>query len=343
MVRLQRNIWGQKLAYLTSKPPPTHTANPTHSSLYQLLQPPSQEVRRHYANVTDPPSLAQFLSFVQKCKGSSAPGPSLFRYCMLKNAAPTILEAVYYIVSICLKVQGFPKRFKVALLFPIPKAYGPLALTNMRPIALLEIVYKLTTGWLAQAIRTAATSAPTPLLHSSQFGSKADSVLQEPLFLLQAILEDAAEHPLKDLWVVLADVQAAFDSVGPGSKALTMRAAGLPESAINLIIDADDSASISVITPAAGISDPFPAQQGYRQGDPFSVLGWLLFINPLLVWLADGLPATAPTVNHTPSHPIQQKHNDTHLRCDNPPMEGCYQLSHSSTRQPSLTFIDDGA
>ena len=168
-------------------------------------------------------------------------------------------------------------------------------------------------------------------------------MLQEPLFLLQAILEDAAEHPLKDLWVVLADVQAAFDSVGPGSKALTMRAAGLPESAINLIIDADDSASISVITPAAGISDPFPAQQGYRQGDPFSVLGWLLFINPLLVWLADGLPATAPTVNHTPSDPIQQKHNGTHLRCDNPPMEGCYQLSHSSTRQPSLTFIDDGA
>ena len=44
--------------------------------------------------------------------------------------------------------MGLPASLKDAYLYPIPKQSQSRLLTQMRPISLLEIGYKLTTGWL---------------------------------------------------------------------------------------------------------------------------------------------------------------------------------------------------
>jgi hypothetical protein len=66
-------------------------------------------------------------------------------------------------MSICLLCEGLPKELKSAHLYPIPKSGGLRIFSKMRPITLLEIGYKLTTGWLAYKIRLRAATAPHPI------------------------------------------------------------------------------------------------------------------------------------------------------------------------------------
>ena len=107
----------------------------------------------------------------------------------------------------------------------------------------------------------------------------------------------------------------------------------MPESFINFMLNTDLDASTSVIVPSVGTAPPFHPKKGFRQGDPLSVLGWLLFINPLITWLTDGLPPSAPPIHF---------HNGSHKRSDNPPCPDNYQLTHAQTPSGPLVFLDDG-
>ena len=150
----------------------------------------------------------------------------------------------------------------------------------MRPITLLEIGYKLTTGWLAHKIRQLAASAPHPLWAKNQYGGTGGA--HDALLRFSAALEDANDHPEKEIWSCLADVEAAFDSVSSHSKSLAYRKAGFPESFINFAFNIDMEAFTSVLVPEAAPATAFKVHSGFRQGDPLSVIGWLLFINPLI-------------------------------------------------------------
>ena len=116
----------------------------------------------------DPPSLEAFLVFLNKQKGLSAPGPSKFRYCLLLRAPLEVKKILHLVVCLCLRLEGLPASLKAAYLYPIPKQSQSRLLSQMRPISLLEIGYKLTTGWLAYNIRNKVASSPEPLWHNTQ-------------------------------------------------------------------------------------------------------------------------------------------------------------------------------
>jgi hypothetical protein len=70
------------------------------------------------------------------------------------------------------------------------------------------------------------------------------------------------------MWACLADVQAAYDSVGPDSKSLTYRAAGLPEDFINFAHQADQQATTSILVPNLGTAAPSPHIKGSAKETP---------------------------------------------------------------------------
>jgi hypothetical protein len=113
----------------------------------------------------EPPPFEAFYEYLRTTKGNSAPGPTKFRYAFLHHAPIEVARFLHYLVCICLTLQGLPPALKHALLYPIPKSAGLLDPANMRPISLLEIGHKLTTGWLAYTINLRATTAPHPLVH----------------------------------------------------------------------------------------------------------------------------------------------------------------------------------
>ena len=74
----------------------------------------------------DLPTYEEFAAFIKNQKGNSAPGPSRFRYSLLIHATQPIWEAMHIITCICLLLDGVPRQFKFANLFPIPKSSGLL-------------------------------------------------------------------------------------------------------------------------------------------------------------------------------------------------------------------------
>ena len=175
----------------------------------------------------NPVTTEEFLQHLRKLNSSSAPGPSKFRYCLLLHAPLQYQLLLKDCVTAALLLRGLPPQMKEALLYPIPKTSGPPEIGNLRPIALLEIGYKLTTGILAaRRIASAGTTAPNELIHPLLAGCEKDSSIFDPLLTWNLILEDAQEHN-KPLWVCYADVQAAYDSVTTEAKILSFRAAGM--------------------------------------------------------------------------------------------------------------------
>jgi len=326
IVEHKQNKWGDNIAHLIKEP--TTTARDTeasHPSIAALLTPPNPQTQAHYANIMNIPTLEAFFRYVKKQTGHSAPGPSKFRYSLLTNGPDSLVEAMHLFTCMCLTLEALPTNLKHALLYPIPKSAGPLVLTNMRPIALLEIGLKLVTGWLAYTIQQTARTAVQALVHASQYGSKAESSPHDPLLLLIAAIEDANDsNNMQDIWLAAADVQGAYDSVGPDSKALSYRAAGFPEGFINLAYNLDQNAFTSVLVPGVGTAPPFQSHKGFRQGDPLSVIGWLLFINPLIKWLDEGLPPAAPQITYTPTDKKRCDANGAHTRNGNPPCPSSY-------------------
>lgn len=244
-------------------------------------------------------------------------------------------------VEICLRLEGFPSEAKLAYIYPAPKA-GPPSITNVRPISLLEILYKLTTGWLATQINTLAKTSPQPLCDPNQYGGLPDRHIHDPIHLAISAIEDAMENNAP-IWLALADVEGAYDSVSTDSKSISYRAAGFPEAFINFINNIDREARSSVLVPSAGLSSSFSPKKGFRQGDPLSVMGWLLFINPLIKWLDQGLPPATPSIKHFPTDPTQIAANGAQERHDNPPARDAYTVKHTHTPIPSLLFMDDYA
>ena len=232
---------------------------------------------------------------------------------------------------------------KHALLYPIPKTAGEAEVGNLRPIALLEIGYKLATGLIAHRIALAAQTAPTKLIHHTLAGCQKDSTTLQPLAVWNSILEDAHEFN-KPLWVCYADVEAAYDSVSTDSKLISFRRAGMPESFLDLIADLDIDTTTEVIVPGNGLAQPYTSFKGFRQGDPLSPLGWLIFSTPMVEWIAEGTTphSDSPPLQHAP-HPRLAQLNGTHTRDDSSPTRDAYKMEYEGPTITANFYMDDSA
>ena len=216
-------------------------------------------------------------------------------------------------------LKGSPPVFKKTSIYPIPKHDGKMTLENMRPISLLEIGAKIMNSILTVRMIKLSIQANHPLVHPLQFGGTKGRQTADALLIWQSILEDAHENN-EPLHAVYADVKAAYDSVSPLSKSLAYRRAGLPEDFIRYAADMDGDMQTQVIVPGHGTTTTFTPQKGFKQGDPLSVIGWILFMDPLFRWLDQGLPQATTPCQYTPTED-QAKLNGNSLRDDKTPAE----------------------
>ena len=100
-------------------------------------------------------------------------------------------------------------------------------------------------------------------------------------------MEDA-KISKSNIQVLYVDFVDAFGSVDHTRLRHVMRAVGIPEGLIEVVRDLYEGASIVVRTPA-GDTHPIPIMgRGTIQGDALSPLLFILYIEPLLRWLAEG-------------------------------------------------------
>ena len=148
---------------------------------------------------------------------------------------------------------------------------------------------------LTHRITTAAKTAPHPLFNEGQFGGVAGRSTEDALLMWQNIL-DTSRNAGAPLHAFYADVSAAYDSVSTESKTLSYWHAGLPLGFRHLMAALDHNAQATVLSKGS-TNPPINLECGFRQGDPISPLGWVLFLNPLLEWLSKRTPHRHYTSN----------------------------------------------
>ena len=161
----------------------------------------------------------------------------------------------------------------------------PSLLTNHRPIALANIIYKLFTSTLTLIL--SAYGEKHQILHYSQEGFRAERSTSRQLQLLIAALEDV-RFTNQNIYLLYIDFKNAFGFLYHARLLAIMKDLGYPTDAITLIGNIYADSTTIFTGEHFGKSKPIPIQRGTIQGDTLSPYLFLIFLELLLRWLQRG-------------------------------------------------------
>src|ERR1043165_2814272 len=151
-------------------------------------------------------------------------------------------------------------------------------LNNVRPIALLETLQKCTTKIFTK--RLAQICCRENILKGPNFESLSGGLTEEPVHIINALIEDAKDNK-KELWLVFQDMKKAFDSVSLVALDLALKRLKIPKTAITFILNLFEKRQSKIITDL-GTTEAFEIKDGIEQGEVISPLVWRIFYDPLL-------------------------------------------------------------
>jgi len=216
---------------------------------------------------------------LSQTKNNLAPGITGISYPLLKNIGELAKTLFVNFSTECIKSGKIPKKWKLGLLYPIPKQeeWG-YKLNKVRPILLLETfrktVVRIVNNRLSKVLKE------RDILKGRNFAGLPEEGTAAPVHLLNCILEDAKEKK-KELWLFFQDMKKAFDSVSLEMLDLALRRIKIPEITRSFIIELYKKREMEVLT-SCGVTEKFEAQDGIDQGEVISPLVWRIFYDPLL-------------------------------------------------------------
>ena len=161
----------------------------------------------------------------------------------------------------------------------------PLKLTNHRPIALANTIYKLFTSTLTYIL--SAYGEKHQILHDSQEGFRAERNTSRQLQLLIAAVEDA-RFTNQDIYILYIDFKNAFGSLDHARLLAITKDLGYPEDVVSLIGNIYSSSNTIFTGKHFEQTKLIPIQRGTIQDDTLSPYLFLIFLEPLLRWLQRG-------------------------------------------------------
>ena len=153
-----------------------------------------------------------------------------------------------------------PEAWKNTIICPIPKPNSK----DYRPITLLCTGYKIYTKWLYKKIQKNIVETAG----STQAGFMPKRSTYDHINYLRRVREHAIEYR-KEIWIVLADVKSAFDTVNRESLFMILKNAGVSREIIQLFKDSMNNLRNEVHTKFQS-SKPVMFQNGVPQGGPAS-------------------------------------------------------------------------
>ena len=203
---------------------------------------------------------------------------------ILFNSDTKVHAAIANLLNICLKEGKVPSEWYTAVILTIPKIPHPSGLGDTRPIALLEVLSKLLTSFMADSMSQAWYN--NNILDDTQHSSLPGHSVSAPLHIVRCIYEEAAEERKtsknpRHLHVLYCDYAKAFDSIPNFIVDAALRTLGVPEHFITLFNHMDTNAWNRISTDH-GLSAGFHPQRGIRQGDSASPLRFIAVLNILM-------------------------------------------------------------
>lgn len=199
--------------------------------------------------------------------GSSiaAPGPDGFNFHFFKSA--------WHIIgpSVCSAIKSFflkgymPNGVKATALAIIPKHKNATAISDYRPIALCNVIYKIVAKVLAGRLKPVMNL----IVMDNQAGFVKSRISTDNILLANEVLYFAGKSRCKKSFCAKLDIKKAFDSVSREFLLARLVQKGFPNTFINWIKACISDVNYSVVLNGA-LEGYFSTSAGLRQGCPLS-------------------------------------------------------------------------
>ena len=277
------------LALSTKEVDPAH-----HRIIQECYQPQYQTNHRRnrdegwWARVLDPIRLEETTSAIHNINSASAPGKSEVSNRLLKLLDAENTLTLNNLFNSWFTQREVPDEINTAILRLLPKTPNGLSdLNATRPIALMENILKvyehIVIGRVVKVLHTHL------ILDEAQFGALPGGGTAAPLRTLRAITDDARQSK-NPVYLFIADLTKAFDTLEYWSQALSWKCLDLPEELIRILINLDSGSELGGATTQVNmgqgrLSAPFHHGRGVRQGSVGCPLKWVVFVHFWISWV----------------------------------------------------------
>ncbi|KAK1666249.1 hypothetical protein QYE76_054408 [Lolium multiflorum] len=205
-------------------------------------------------------------SIHREMKSDTAPGPDGFPVLFFKRFWPNVKVGVLHILNDFMLGRIDISRLNFAILTLIPKVPGADLVSQFRPIALINVIFKIVSK--AFAYRLDPIAHKTISLNQTAF-IKGRNLLEGPLALIE-IVHELRSKSLGGILLKL-DFEKAYDRVNWEFLAEVLRCKGFEEAYIHRVLQLVSGGQTAISI--NGVIGPyFRNKRGVRQGDPLSPL-----------------------------------------------------------------------
>ncbi|PSN53384.1 hypothetical protein C0J52_03797 [Blattella germanica] len=210
------------------------------------------------------PTYNEICHIINKLKTKKAAGPDNIPPELIKYGGRTLKQKLYKLIKEIWEKGSMPDQWKEGLLYPIHKKGDKMNCANYRPIALLNIAYKI----FAILLNKRLIDTIKNKLEDFQMGFRENRSTKDNIFIVQQIFEKCHEYKI-DLHNVFVDYSQAFDSVNRNKILQCLKYYEVPSKLIQLITQTlrDTTAKVRINDK---ISESFTIHSGVKQGDPLS-------------------------------------------------------------------------
>ena len=213
-------------------------------------------------------------------KKNKSPSPDCVPYEFFHQLWPHLRSIMFTLIGTCWELDHLPDEISKGNIILLPKPNkDSKIIKNNRPLTMLNSIYKLMSGIVAERIKKVIPS----IIEKNQFGFMKSKQAADMIKILKQIMEDKSDEN-KNVTLLALDFSAAFDSIHHEAIIKALRRKNFGENVVKFIaalLRANESTLIINCDSNCGLP-PIKIRKGCRQGDPLSVYLFLLVIDELL-------------------------------------------------------------